>query len=103
MSTPLKTTAPVKTSTQLLEEHKSRYAALVQRRTKVEVERESARRQYAEAQEEALREFGTGDLEALRQLYLQSEAENERKVQQFGRELDALESAVVDAEHQLVA
>jgi hypothetical protein len=102
MSTPLKAAA-VKTSTQLLEEHKSRYAALVQRRTKVEVERESARRQYAEAQEEALREFGTGDLEALRQLYLQSEAENERKVQQFARELDALETAVGDAEQQLVA
>jgi hypothetical protein len=103
MSTPLKSATPVKSAAQLLEEQKTRYDALVRRRTTVQVELEAANRQYTEAQEEAKKEFGTGDLDALRALYVQSEAENERKVRQFAQELDALETAVGDAEQQLAS
>jgi hypothetical protein len=103
MTTAQKAPAATKSAAQQLEEQKARHQALVQRRTKVQVELESAARQYAEAQAEAQREFGTGDLEELRALYLRSEAENERAVQQFAKELDALETAVADAEQQLVS
>jgi hypothetical protein len=102
MSTVLKP-ATNKTAVQQLEEQKARHSALIQRRTKVQVEIEAASRQYAEAQEEAVREFGTGNLDALRELYLKNEAENERRVSQFIKDLDALENAIADTEQQLAS
>ena len=104
MSTPLiKPAAASKTAAQLLEEQKARFNALAERRNRVAVELETAARQYAEAEAEAVREFGTGNLDELRQLYTTNEAENERRVRQFITEVDAVETTLSDIEKQLAS
>lgn len=79
----------------------NRYQALLTRRTKAETEVDTAARQLAEAQEEAIREFGTGDLEKLRELFTTNEAANEQLVKEFSEKLDALEAALRDVEKAL--
>lgn len=96
-----KPTVPSSAAAQKLTEQLNRYQALLTRRTRVETEVETAARQLTEAQAEAQREFGTGDLVKLRTLYVESEAENERLVREFTEQLDALERALQEAEKQL--
>lgn len=90
-----------KSTAQILEEAKTRHQRLADRRQRVQVELEAAARQLEEAQDEAEREFGTRDLEALRELYAQREKENEQKVQEFVANLDELETALNEVEGQL--
>ena len=95
--------APLTGSMLLLEQGKARHQKLAQRLTKVQVEVETATRQLRDAQEEAQREFGTSDLNSLRALYEQREADNARMVAEFVAQLDSLEQALSDVERQLAS
>ncbi len=64
---------------------------------------DTAARQRDEAKEESKRDFGTDDLEALRALYVNTEQENERVLQEFEKEVNAYEAAVKEAETALAA
>lgn len=90
-----------KSTAQILEESKARHQALAERRQRLQVELEAAARQLEEAESEAEREFGTRDLNELRELYAKREEENERKVSEFVSALDALEASLAEVERQL--
>lgn len=80
-----------KTAVELLEEQKKRYEKLVARRGALQGELTAAQRQFKEAEEEALREFGTANLDELRALLKQRQAENDQKTMEFMDVLDACE------------
>lgn len=80
-----------KTAVELLEEQKKRYEKLVARRGTLQGELTAAQRQLKEAEEEALREFGTANLDELRALLKQRQAENDQKTMEFMDVLDACE------------
>jgi polyhydroxyalkanoate synthesis regulator phasin len=90
-----------KTAIQQLEECKRRHAALQERRTRAQVKLEAERKALAEAEAEALALFGTADIDKLREIFQQRQAENESKVAAFAAELDAVERRVADIERQV--
>lgn len=79
-----------KSAIERLEEGKRRLLTLTDTRTRLEVELQAARRQLAEAQQEAEQEFGTSDLDKLRALFRDREERNNKAVEAF---LDALTEA----------
>jgi hypothetical protein len=74
---------------------------LTQRRTRAQVETETAQKQLAEAQVEAKGEFGTSDIPQLRELYKNRESENATKLASFTQGLDTLEGQLKDVERQV--
>lgn len=91
---------PQKTSVQILDEQKKRLAALQERRTRLQVRLETERKALQEAQEEAQALFGTSDLDALRALYRERQADNDRKVVDFVMALDDIDQRLGDIERQ---
>lgn len=90
-----------KNSIEILEEQKKRLAALQERRTRAEVRLETERKALEEARAEALRLFGTNDLDALRNLYRERQDDNDRKVVEFMLALDTVEQKLSDIERQV--
>jgi RNase adaptor protein for sRNA GlmZ degradation len=90
-----------KTTVQILEEQRRRHASLLERRTRAQVRLENEKKVLKEAQEEAMRLFGTSDLTALRTMYKDVQAENENKVMDFIFVLDEVESSLVNIERQI--
>jgi hypothetical protein len=86
---------------QLLDEQKKRVVALQERRTRVQVRIETERTALAAASAEAMALFGTSDLTALRQLYRDQIAENDRAVMEFMLEVDGVEQQIADIERQI--
>ncbi len=89
-----------KTSVQILDEQKKRLATLQERRTRLQVRLETERKALEEAQAEALAQFGTSDLDALRALYRERQSDNDRKVMEFVMELDEIDQRLGDIERQ---
>lgn len=94
-------TTQQKTSVQILDDQKRRLAALQERRTRVQVRVETERRALQETQAEAQAQFGTSDLEALRQLYRDRQSDNDRKVVEFVMALDEIDQRLSDIERQI--
>lgn len=92
-----------KNAAQLLEEQKTRFQTLLNRRTAVQVELATAERQLKEAGDEAEEEFGTRDIGQLRELFSSRETDNARKVQEFIGNLDALEAGLKEVEARLAS
>lgn len=90
-----------KSAVEKLEEGKRRLVSLTDRRTRLQVELEAARRQLKEAQLEAELEFGTSDLNALRNLFKEREEQNNAAVEAFLESLSDLESALKKTEQAL--
>lgn len=90
-----------KNSIEILEEQKKRLAALQERRTRAEVRLETERKALEEARADALRLFGTNDLDALRNLYRERQDDNDRKVVEFMLALDTVEQKLSDIERQV--
>jgi RNA processing factor Prp31 len=90
-----------KTATALLEEQKQRHAALTARRTRAEGQLEAERRALDEAKQEALKLFGTADLEQLRALYAQQSQSNDQTVVEFVMALDEVDQGLTTIERQL--
>lgn len=91
---------PQKTSVQILDEQKKRLANLQERRTRLQVRLETERKALQDAQEEAQTLFGTSDLDALRALYRERQADNDRKVVDFVMALDEIDQRLADIERQ---
>lgn len=68
----------------------------------METERASSERRLRELQRKAREQYGTDDLEELRQRLAQMKEDNERRRRQYQEHLDEVEAqlAQVEAEHQ---
>lgn len=94
-------TTPNKSAVERLEAGKRQLAALIDRRTRLQVELEATKRQLKEAQLEADLEYGTADLTALRNLYKEREAQNNAAVEAFLQSLTDLEVELKKTEQAL--
>lgn len=84
-----------------LEQQKARLDQLNARRNRIQGQLEAARQQYAEAVAEATTAYGTADLDKLREMLIQKEAENAAAVAEFIRALDEFEGIVARIEKAL--
>lgn len=89
------------TPVELFAQQKKRHAELSERRTRAQVQLEAERRALAEAREEAKAAFGTEDLDALRALFRERSADNERKVMELMMALDEIENSLTNVERQI--
>lgn len=71
------------------------------RRTRIQVQLESARQQFSEAVAEAEANFGTADLDKLRAILTQQEADNTKASAEFIRAIDDFERFIVRIEDAL--
>lgn len=94
-------TEKAKSAAQLLEESKAKLTKLHERRTRAQTLLDAEAKRLAEARQEAEREFGTSDLEALRKLYAERSSENNCKVLEFMDVVENTERQLADVERQL--
>ena len=85
----------------LLKEQKERLDRLRDRRTRVAGELGAKRQQLADACAEAVREFGTDNLDELRKLFASRETANDEVVMEFVLLLDDAEAKLADIERQV--
>lgn len=97
------TTANNPSAIELLEQGKKKLEAVNARRTRVQVQIESARDRLAQVKQEALQNFGTMDLAELKALLRKHEAENAEalpfflsSVEQFDEKVTKLSKALAD-------
>jgi hypothetical protein len=95
--------AETKNAVALLKDQKDRLERLRERRTRVAGELGAKKQQLADACEEARKEFGTDNLEALRALYAGNEAANDELVMSFILSLDDVELKLAEIERQVTA
>lgn len=88
-------------ATEQLEQHKKRLEQLSARRNTIQVKLESARQQYAEAVREAQENYGTSDLDSLRNMLREQEAANSQAVAEFVAAVDEFEKLIVRIEDAL--
>lgn len=89
------------TSIEKLAQYQQRVEQLNARRTRVQVQLEAARQQYAEAVAEAKSNYGTENLEELKTLLAKQEAENTKALAEFVRAVDEFERFIVRIEEAL--
>ncbi len=80
-----------KTKRQTIDELKSRYESLNKRKIQAEANLENAKNQLEELKTQARSEFGTDDIEALKKILADMEAENEKKRAAYQENLDSIE------------
>ncbi len=85
----------------LLKEQNERLSRLRDRRTRVAGELGAKRQQLADACAEAVREFGTDNLDELRKLFASRETANDEVVMEFVLLLDDAEAKLADIERQV--
>lgn len=97
------TSTPIKqnSASQLLESQKLRVAALQERRTRAVVRLETDRATLQIAENEAMAQFGTSDLAALRALFLAQTAANDSAVQEYIASVNEVERQLSEVERQL--
>lgn len=93
--------ADTKNAVALLKEQKDRLEKLRDRRTRVAGELGAKKQQLADACAEAVREFGTDDLNELRSLFARREAANDEVVMGFMLQLDEVEARLAEVERQV--
>lgn len=93
--------ADTKNAVALLKEQKDRLEKLRDRRTRVAGELGAKKQQLADACAEAVREFGTDDLNELRALFARREAANDEVVMGFILQLDEVEARLAEVERQV--
>src|SRR6056297_383111 len=80
-----------KTKKQTIDELKARYENLNKRKIQAEANLENARNQLEELKAQARSEFGTDDIEALKKMLADMQAENEQKRAAYQENLDQIE------------
>lgn len=83
---------PMKSDPQDFARLKERHAALERQRGKVEGTLEAANKQLEQLKAEARSQYGTDDLNTLRQKLVQMQEENLRKRAEYQKHLDEIES-----------
>lgn len=84
-----------------IEKLKEKHELLKERRTRLQVELESASKQLNELKAEAKQLYGTDELEDLRTLYKKQNSENKKKLEEFSTQLDQAEKIIKDVEEAL--
>lgn len=79
---------------------KARYDALNKKKIQAETNQETAKRRLDELKEQALREYGTDNLDELTQKLDELKAENERQRAAYQAHLDEIETKLADVEKQ---
>ena len=79
---------------------KARYDALNKKKIQAETNHEAAENRLKELKEQALRDYGTDSLDALKQKLDELKAENERKRAEYQAHLETIESKLADVEKQ---
>lgn len=93
--------AETKNAVALLKEQKDRLDKLRDRQARVAGELGAKKQQLADASAEAVREFGTDNLDELRALFARREAANDELVMGFMLQLDEVEARLADIERQV--
>lgn len=81
-----------------LETLRKRHKELDTQRTKARANLETAEKQLAELQAEARQQYGTDDLDALRQKLREMREENERKRAEYQAHLEEIERKLAEVE-----
>lgn len=89
------------TALEQLEQSKQRVERANSRRQRIQVQLEAARQQYTEAVKEAEAAYGTADLNQLRTLLAQQEADNEKAILEFVRAVNEFEGFIARIEAAL--
>lgn len=89
-----------KSAIERFEETNKRFETLKERRRRVQVQIETTKAQLLEACADAKTEFGTDNLNELRELYRNREAENLQKVTDFTAAVDEAEQELVTIEQK---
>lgn len=97
VSSPAKSTVAV----QQLEQLKQRVEALATRSTRAQVQLETSRQQYAEAVEQAERDYKTSDISELREKLASAEIANAKAVEDFAHAVAEFEKFIERIEHAL--
>ncbi len=84
-----------KADKQTIEELKTRYESLNKRKIQAEANLENAQNQLEELKAQARSEFGTDDIEALKKMLADMQAENEQKRAAYQESLDRIEKDLV--------
>jgi hypothetical protein len=79
---------------------KKKFEQLVQRRTRLQVELEASRKQFLEASREAEVEFGTSNVNELREQFKSKEATKLQDILEFVMGVDELEAELNDIEEK---
>jgi hydroxymethylpyrimidine pyrophosphatase-like HAD family hydrolase len=93
--------AQEKTNLETLAEQKARHVLLTARKTAVHIRLETDKQVAQEASSEAIRLFGTSDIEELKKMYKKIENDNSLKVAEFIFSLDETEKKLLDIERQI--
>ena len=83
-----------------IEALKGRYEALNVKKIQAETNQQAAEKRLAELKEQALRDYGTDDLAALKQQLSDLQAENERKRSEYQIHLEGIEAKLAEVEEQ---
>lgn len=88
------------TEAQNIEELRQRYDDLNQKRIRTDANLQNARKRLEELKEQARKEFGTDDLDELREKLTEMKSENERKRSEYQESLDKIERELSEVEQQ---
>jgi polyhydroxyalkanoate synthesis regulator phasin len=83
-----------------IEHLKQRYQKLAETRTRAEANLETARTHLEELKKQAREQYGTDDIDELKNKLAQMEEENEKRATEYKQQLDAIEKDLRDVEHQ---
>jgi len=87
-------------SAQTIEQLQQRFHEFEHEKTRVETNRENAKRRLQLLKSEALEKYGTGDLKALEDQLQQLKIENEEKRVNYQKELDLIEQRLAEIEEK---
>jgi tRNA A37 threonylcarbamoyladenosine dehydratase len=79
---------------------KERYDALNKKKIQAETNQEAAEKRLKELKEQARRDYGTDNLDELKQKLDELKADNERKRAEYQKHLDAIELKLSEVEQQ---
>lgn len=79
---------------------KARYEALNKKKIQAETNQEAAEKRLKELKAQALHDYGTDNLDALKQKLDELKSENERKRAEYQNHLEAIEAKLASVEQQ---
>lgn len=85
---------------QSIEELKKRYENLHRKKIQAEANLDNAKKQLEELKEQARKEYGTEDIEALKKKLAEMQAENERRQSEYQQQLNKVESDLAAVEEK---
>jgi predicted nucleic acid-binding Zn-ribbon protein len=101
MPSPKRNVPAGEAAVQDFEQLQQRYEQLKTERIQAETRLEAAKKQLAELQKQARKDWGTDDLEDLRKKLTTLQAENERKRREYQESLDVIEAGLKKIEDGL--